>query len=193
MTWRVPLSDVNLDSAEIDAVVAVMRSGWLTMGSITQAFEQEFAAFTGSKHALAVTNGTAALHLACLALDLGPGDEVILPSLTFVASANAIRYTGATPVFADIESTDWLCLSPEAVGAAITPQTKAIMVVHYAGYPCDMPAILEIARQNHLAVIEDAAHAAGAALAGKALGTWGDVGCFSFFGTIGRASCRERG
>ena len=182
MTWRVPLSDVNLDSAEIDAVVAVMRSGWLTMGSITQAFEQEFAAFTGSKHALAVTNGTAALHLACLALDLGPGDEVILPSLTFVASANAIRYTGATPVFADIESTDWLCLSPEAVRAAITPQTKAIMVVHYAGYPCDMPTILEIARQHHLVVIEDAAHAVGAALEGKALGTWGDIGCFSFFG-----------
>jgi len=182
MTWRVPLSDVNLDSAEIDAVVAVMRSGWLTMGSITQAFEQEFAAFTGSKHALAVTNGTAALHLACLALDLGPGDEVILPSLTFVASANAIRYTGATPVFADIESTDWLCLSPEAVRAAITPQTKAIMVVHYAGYPCDMPTILEIARQHHLVVIEDAAHAVGAALEGKALGTLGDIGCFSFFG-----------
>ena len=182
MNWRVPLSDVNLDAAEIDAVLSVLRSGWLTMGSVTQAFEQEFAAFTGSKHALAVANGTAALHLACLALGLGPGDEVILPSLTFVASANAIRYTGATPVFVDIESTDWLCLSPQAISAALTPRTKAIMVVHYAGYPCDMPAILEIARQHHLAVIEDAAHAVGAALEGKALGTWGDIGCFSFFG-----------
>lgn len=182
MDWRVPLADVNLGPEELEAVSAVIRSGWLTMGSVTQAFEQEYAQSTGSLHALAVTNATAALHLACLALGIGPCDEVILPSLTFVASANAIGYTGAIPVFADIESPDWLCLSPRAVEAAITEKTKAIMVVHYAGYACDMPAILEIARQHKLRVIEDAAHAVGASLDGKALGTWGSVGCFSFFG-----------
>ena len=130
MDWRVPLADVNLGPEELEAVSAVIRSGWLTMGSVTQAFEQEYAQSTQSAHALAITNATAALHLACLALGIGPGDEVILPSLTFVASANAIGYTGAIPVFADIESPDWLCLSPRAVEAAITEKTKAIMVVH---------------------------------------------------------------
>ncbi len=182
MDWRVPLADVNLGPEELEAVSAVIRSGWLTMGSVTRAFEEEYARSTGSAHALAITNATAALHLACLALGLGPGDEVILPSLTFVASANAIGYTGALPVFADIESPDWLCLSPKAIEAALSPRTKAVMVMHYAGFACDMPAILEIARARQLGVIEDAAHAVGASLAGKALGAWGDAGCFSFFG-----------
>ena len=182
MDWRVPLADVNIGPEEEAAVAEVIRSGWLTMGAVTQAFEAEFAAFTGAKHALAVTNATAALHLACLALGVGAGDEVIVPSLTFVASANAIRYTGAQTVFADIESPDWLCVSPQAIEASITPRSKAIMVVHYAGYACDMPATLEIARKHGLAVIEDAAHAVGASLQGKPLGTWGDIGCYSFFG-----------
>jgi dTDP-4-amino-4,6-dideoxygalactose transaminase len=181
MQWRVPLSDLNFGPEEQEAVSEVIRSGWLSMGSVTQAFEAEFAAFVDSSHAMAVTNATAALHLACLACGLGPGDEVILPSLTFVASANAVRYTGAVPVFVDIESEDWLSISPAAVQAAITQRTKAIMVVHYAGYPCDMPAILEIARQYNLVVIEDAAHAVGATLDGRHLGTWGDIGCYSFF------------
>jgi dTDP-4-amino-4,6-dideoxygalactose transaminase len=182
MEWKVPLADVQLGVEEILAVEQVLRSGWLTMGEVTQAFEQEFAAFTGAKHALAVTNATAGLHMACLAVEVGPGDEVILPSLTFVASANAICYTGAQPVFADIESTDWLNISPAAIERAITPRTKAIMVVHYSGFACEMPAILDIAKQHGLAVIEDAAHAVGASLDGQALGTWGDVGVFSFFG-----------
>lgn len=181
MTWRVPLSDLNFGPEEAAAVSEVIRSGWLSMGSVTQAFEVEFAAFVGAKHALAVTNATAALHLACLACGLGPGDEVILPSLTFVASANAVRYTGATPVFVDIESEDWLNISPIAIEAAITERTKAIMVVHYAGYACNMPAIMEIAHQHNLAVIEDAAHAVGASLEDRHLGTWGNIGCYSFF------------
>ncbi|NLB71604.1 MAG: DegT/DnrJ/EryC1/StrS family aminotransferase [Chloroflexi bacterium] len=182
MEWRVPLADVKLGIEEENAVLEVLRSGWLTMGQVSQAFEQQLADFVGAKHAIAVNNATAALHLACLAVGLRPGDEVILPSLTFVATANAIRYTGATPVFADIESEDWLCLCPHAVRERITEKTKAIMVMHYAGFACDMPEIMRIANEHGLAVIEDAAHAIGASLQGKALGTWGDVGCYSFFG-----------
>lgn len=182
MEWRVPLADVKLGIEEENAVLGVLRSGWLTMGAVTQAFEQEFAAFVGAKYAFAVNNATAALHLACMAVGVGEGDEVIVPSLTFVATANAVRYTGARVVFADIESEDWLCICPKAIEEKITERTKAIMVMHYAGFACDLPAIMRIAKNHKLAVIEDAAHAIGASLDGKALGTWGDVGCYSFFG-----------
>ena len=182
MEWRVPLADVKLGIEEENAVLEVLRSGWLTMGAVTQAFEQEFSVFVGAKHAFAVTNATAALHLACMAVGVGAGDEVIVPSLTFVATANAVRYTGAKVVFADIESEDWLCICPQAIEEKITERTKAIMVMHYAGFACDMPAILRIAEKYQLPIIEDAAHAIGASLDGKALGTWGDVGCYSFFG-----------
>jgi len=182
MEWRVPLADVKLGIEEENAVLEVLRSGWLTMGSVTQAFEQEIATFVGAKHAFAVNNATAALHLACMAVGIGEGDEVIAPSLTFVATANAVRYTGAKVVFADIESEDWLCISPKAIEEKITERTKAIMVMHYAGFACDMPAIMRIAKKYNLAIIEDAAHAIGASLEGKALGTLGDVGCYSFFG-----------
>ncbi|NLC14024.1 MAG: aminotransferase class I/II-fold pyridoxal phosphate-dependent enzyme, partial [Chloroflexi bacterium] len=162
MDWRVPLADVSIGEEEEKAVMDVLRSGWLTMGAVTQAFEQEFAAFVGSQHAFAVNNATAALHLACLAVGLGAGDEVIVPSLTFVATANAVRYTGAKVVFADIESEDWLCICPQAIEEKITERTKAIVVMHYAGFPCDMPAIMRVAKEHGLAVIEDAAHAVGA-------------------------------
>lgn len=182
MDWRVPLADVTLGKKEEDAVLEVLRSGWLTMGAVTQAFEQELAAFVGARHAFAVNNGTAALHLACLAVGLGKGDEAIVPSLTFVATANAVRYTGAEVVFADIESENWLCISPRAIEEKITGRTKAIVVMHYGGFACDMPEILRVAKKYGLAVIEDAAHAIGGSLQGKALGTWGDAGCYSFFG-----------
>lgn len=181
MNWRVPLADIDFGLEEEVAVVGVVRSRWLSMGSITQEFEKEFAAFIGAKHCLAVTNATAALHLACLAVGIGPGDEVILPSLTFVATANAVRYTGAAPVFADIESLSWMNISPAAIEACITERTRAILVVHYAGFACDMPAILEIARRHDLHVIEDSAHAIGSELDGRMLGTWGSIGCYSFF------------
>jgi dTDP-4-amino-4,6-dideoxygalactose transaminase len=177
----VPLADIDFGPEEEAAVLEVLRSRWLSMGSVTQQFQQDFAAFTGAKHCLAVANGTAALHLACLALGLGPGDEVILPSLTFVATANAVRYTGAVPVLADIESLDWLTISPSAIEACITERTRAILVMHYAGFACNMPAILEIAKRHHLKVIEDSAHAVGSELGGRTLGTWGDIGCYSFF------------
>ncbi len=181
MNWRIPLADVDIGSAEIAAVQQVLESRWLTMGSVTRQFEQEFARQMNVKHALAVANGTAALHLACLALGIGPGDEVIVPSLTFVASANAIRYTGATPVFGDVVNLLDLNISPLAVEKSISPRTKAIMVVHYGGYACDMPAIRAIAQKYNLKIIEDAAHAVGGELEGISLGCWGEIGCFSFF------------
>ncbi|MGB2964127.1 MAG: DegT/DnrJ/EryC1/StrS family aminotransferase [Anaerolineales bacterium] len=181
MAWKIPLSDINFTSEESNAVLKVIEGGWLTMGGVTQQFEQEFADYTGAKHAIAVANGTAALHLACVAAGIGPGDEVILPSLTFVAAANAVRYTGATPVFADIKSKETLNISPEFIGANISERTRAILVLHYGGYACDMPAIMDIADKHGLVVIEDAAHAIGSSLEKRMLGTWGQTGCFSFF------------
>ena len=181
MDWRIPLSDIDFNDDEAVAVQNVIKSRWLTMGKVTQKFESAFANYIQTKHAIAVTNATAALHLACLALGLGPGDEVIVPSLTFVATANAVRYVGAKPVFADIVSPDDLNISPSSINALITSKTRAIIVVHYAGYPCDMSAILSTAKQHGLFVIEDAAHAVGSELNGRKLGTWGDIGCFSFF------------
>ena len=181
MDWRVPLSDIDFNQEEEQAVLDVIRSRWLTMGAVTQQFEQEFASYVRARHAIAVTNATAALHLACLAAGLGAGDEVILPSLTFVATANAVRYTGATPVFADIEGEHSLNISARAIEACVTPRTRAILVVHYGGYACDLPAILALAQRYGLDVIEDAAHAVGSQLEGCMLGTWGSIGCFSFF------------
>jgi len=179
--WRVPLSDIDFGTDELDAIQQVVKSRWLTMGSVTQEFEREFAAYVGARHAIAVTNATAALHLACVVSGLGPGDEAILPSLTFVATANAVRYTGAVPVFADIEGGNDLNVSVDAIEACITPKTRVILVVHYGGYACDMPAILALAEQHGLIVIEDAAHAIGSQLDDRMLGTWGQIGCFSFF------------
>jgi dTDP-4-amino-4,6-dideoxygalactose transaminase len=181
MQWKIPLSDIDFGPEETAAVLNVLESRWLTMGGVTQAFESEFSAYVGAKHALAVTNCTAALHMACMAIGLGSGDEVILPALTFVATANAVRYTGATPVFADVISEHNLNISPESIERLITPRTRAIIVVHYAGYPCDMPRIMDIAKKHKLYVIEDDAHAIGSELDGIKLGNWGDIGCFSFF------------
>lgn len=181
MSWQIPLSDIDLGTEEAEAVQRVLTSRWLTMGEVTQTFEAGFAEAVGARHAIAVTNGTAALHLACLAVGLGPGDEVIVPSLTFVATVAAVRYVGATPVFADISSETDLTLAPSALAACLTDRTRAIMVMHYAGYACDMPRITAFAKLHGLAVVEDAAHAPGASLNERALGTWGDVGCYSFF------------
>jgi dTDP-4-amino-4,6-dideoxygalactose transaminase len=188
--WKVPLADLDFGEAEIAAVTQVLRSRWLSMGPVTAEFERRFAAFTQVKHAFAVTNCTAALHLAHLALGAGIGDTVLCPSLTFVATANAIRHTGAVPVFVDITSTTDLNLAPDDVEAKIDASTKGICVLHYGGYPCDMEWIMEIARRHNLYVVEDAAHAPGATTwvtdaAGTRLarqcGSIGDVGCFSFF------------
>ena len=181
MNWKVPLADLDYGPEEEEAVHHVLRRRWLSMGSVTREFEEQFAEMVGVGHAIAVSNATEALHLACLALGLGRGDEVIVPSLTFVATANAVLYTGADVCFADVCGPHDLNVSPEAIEAGITPRTRAIIVVHYAGYPCAMPAVMAIARRHGLAVVEDVAHAPGASLAGAAMGAWGDVGCFSFF------------
>jgi dTDP-4-amino-4,6-dideoxygalactose transaminase len=148
---------------------------------VTQQFENDFNEFTGIEHCIAVSNCTAGLHLAMVALGISEGDEVIVPSLSFVATANAVRYAGAKPVFADVCSEDDLNISVESIRNKITPNTKAITVMHYGGYACDMEAILALAKEHHLYVVEDGAHAVGSSLDGKPLGGWGDIGCFSFF------------
>jgi dTDP-4-amino-4,6-dideoxygalactose transaminase len=179
--WRVPLSDVIVDDELVEAVLAVVRSGWWSMGPRVEEFEREFAGFCGADHAIAVANGTAALHLALLAVGCGPGDEVVVPSLNFVAAANTIKHTGAEPVFCDIVGPEELNLDPADVEAAVSKRTKAVIVLHYAGFPCDMAAVDEVAERHGLAVVEDAAHAPGASLGGRMCGTLGNVGCFSFF------------
>lgn len=181
MEWRIPLADVDFDQEELQAVEEVLRSKWLTMGAVTQKFERDFSEFTGINECVAVSSCTAALHLAMVALGMGEGDEVIVPSLSFVATANAVRYTGARPVFADISGIEDLTISAESIESRITPRTKAIMVMHYGGYACDMEAILGMARERGIFVVEDAAHAVGSMLEGRHLGGLGDIGCFSFF------------
>jgi len=177
----IPLSDLAVSDEMADAVGEAVRSGWWSMGPRVAEFESAFAAFLGARHALAVTNGTAALHLALLAGGCGPGDEVVVPSLNFVAAANTIAHVGATPVFCDVKGMDDLNLDPDDVAAAITPATKAIVVLHYGGFACDMGAVLELAERHGVVVIEDAAHAPGSRWDGRMCGTLGAIGCFSFF------------
>jgi len=190
----IPLFDVRLSDDEIEAVASTLRSGWLTMGPQTEAFEQAFADHLGCRHAIATSSCTAALHLAYLAAGVEPGDEVIVPAITFVASAAAVRYCGATPVFAEVCGQHDLNLDPEDVEARITPQTKAICAVHYAGYAAQVERLHEICEQHGLALIEDAAHAPSATPPGgqRKLGTYGLAGCFSFFSNK-VLSCGEGG
>jgi len=181
MKYKYPVSDIDFDQREFEAVNKIIASKWLTMGEVTKAFEDEFARSIGVKHAIAVVNGTAALHLAIKGLGITNGDEVIVPSLTFVATANAVIYVNAKPIFADIASSDNWNISPEDIEKKISSRTKAIIVMHYGGYPCDMDSINSIAKKHNLFVIEDAAHAPGAEYNGNKCGSLGDVACFSFF------------
>jgi len=175
------LSDVDLGEEEAQAVADVVRSKWLSAGPRTAEFEQAFAEALSTPHAVALSNCTAALHLALAALDIGPGDEVLLPSYTFVATANAALYQGATPVFVDIAGPHDLNLDSADLAAKITPRSKAIIAVHLAGFPADMEAILALAERHGLAVVEDACHAIGSDWQGRKAGTIGHIGCFSFF------------
>ena len=185
MALLIPLSDLDYGEEEVAAVQRVLRNKWLSMGPETKAFEEEFATMAGTRHACAVSNGTAALHLAFLALGLGPGDEVIQPAVNFVAAANMTKAIGATPVFGEIAGMDEPTLDPAEIERLMTPHTKAVVVMHYGGYFCRMVEIQEICRKHHLALIEDACHAVGAtcplASASVAAGALGDIGCFSFF------------
>jgi dTDP-4-amino-4,6-dideoxygalactose transaminase len=179
----IPLFDVRLSESEIAAVASTLRSGWLTMGPRTESFEKAFAEQLGIRHAVAVSNGTAALHLAYLAAGVGPGDEVIVPAITFVATANAVRYCGATPVFADIVGQQDLGIDARHVEALVTARTKAVTAVHYGGYAADVHGLAALCQDRGIALIEDAAHSPSASPTegGPKLGTWGRAAAFSFF------------
>jgi len=182
----IPINRPILDVEEIRAVARVVRSGILTNKSgsgpqVTQ-FESSFASYVGTRFAVALNSGTAALHVALLAAGVGQGDEVIVPSFTFVATAEMVALTGARPVFADIDPATY-CIDPEEVGAAITSRTKAVIPVHLYGLPADMGPIMDLAEEHGLTVIEDAAQAVGGEYKGKRAGSLGHVGCFSFYGS----------
>jgi len=174
-----PYGRQSLDDDDIAAVAAVLRSDWLTTGPKVEEFERVFAAAVGAKEAVAVSSGTAALHAAIFALDIGPDDEVIVPAITFAASANCVVYQGGKPVFADVDA-ETLLLDPEAVESRITPRTKAIMAVDYAGQPCDYDALRDIARKHDLALVADACHALGGSYKSKPVGSLADLSAFSF-------------
>jgi len=181
---RIPIAKPLLDEREVEAVRRVILSGWVTQGPEVEAFERDFARQVGASHACAVSNCTTALHLALLAVGVGAGDEVITVSHSFIATANAVKYCGATPVFIDIEP-DTYNMDPALIEAAITPKTKAILCVHQLGMPCDLAAIVEIGRRREVPVIEDAACAIGSEILWN--GRWekigkphGDIACFSF-------------
>ncbi len=190
----IPLFDVELGDREIAAVEATLRSGWLTMGPRTKDFEAAFAEHLGVKHAVALSSCTAALHLAYLAAGVGPGDEVIVPAITFVATANAARYCGATPVLAEVLGQHDLGLDPEDVARRITPRTKAVCAVHYGGYAADLDGLQRVCDEHGLVLIEDAAHSPSATPVGsdRKLGSFGLAGCFSFFSNK-VLSCGEGG
>ncbi len=204
--WRVPLTSVAVPEGDVRAVLDCLESGWLTMGPRTQAFEAALADFVGSPHAVAVSSGTAALHLACLAAGIGAGDEVIVPAFTFVASASATRYVGAEPVLCDVRSPYDFNIDPEDAARRITPRTKAIVAVHFCGFPADVFALRELCDARGLALIEDCAQAIGARVddTGRQAGTVGELGAFSFFSkeqlctgeggmvTTGDGECAER-
>jgi dTDP-4-amino-4,6-dideoxygalactose transaminase len=183
MSWTVPLTDVRITDEDMQAVAETLRSGWLTMGPRTQAFETAIKEWTTAEHAVAVSSGTAALHLSCAALGLGPGDEVIVPAFTFLASAHAPRYVGATPVLADVVSPEYPNLDPADVERRLTPRTRAVIAVHMCGYAAETEALRALCRARGLHLIEDAAQAFGARVdaAGTLAGVSGDLGCLSFF------------
>lgn len=174
-----PLSRPSLGAEEIQEVIDVIRSGWITTGPRVKRFEEEFARYVGAPHAVAVNSCTAALHVALLAHGIGPGDEVVTTSMTWSATVNMIEVVGARPVFADIDRRT-LQIMPEAVAAAVTDRTRAIVPVHFAGQACDLDELVGIAAAQGITVIEDAAHAVGTELKGRRIGSHGTTACFSF-------------
>src|SRR3989339_57788 len=181
MEYKIPLFKLNFDESEEFAVIETIRSKWISTGPKCEELEEQFARMLNVKHAVSLSNCTDSLHLAFRILNVSDGDEVICPSLTFAATVNAIRYVNAVPVFCDIKSFENININPDKIEQLITSKTKAIIVVHFAGFPCDMDKIKEIANKYKLKIIEDACHGPMSEHKGKKLGSIGDIGCFSFF------------
>jgi dTDP-4-amino-4,6-dideoxygalactose transaminase len=181
--WRVPLTDIAMPEEDVQAVLACLESGWLTMGPRIEQFETELAAYVDAPHAITVSSGTAALHLAMRAVGVGPGDEVIVPAFTFVASAAAARYVGAEPVLCDVVSPQRFNIDPADVVRRLTPRTRAVVAVHFCGYTADVLALRELCDEHGLALVEDCAQAIGARVGDgdRRVGTVGELGAFSFF------------
>ena len=178
----IPVSRPDLSDRERAYLMAAYDSTWISSkGPFVEEFERRFGEFVGAEHAISCVNGTAALHLALLGLGIGPGDEVVVPDLTYVATANAVRYVGAEPVLADCDPRTWT-LDPSSLQRLVTKRTRAVIAVHLHGFPCDMGRIAEIAEGAGVCVIEDAAEAHGARFLGRPVGSWGDVATFSFYG-----------
>jgi dTDP-4-amino-4,6-dideoxygalactose transaminase len=177
-----PFNQPDISPTEIEEVVDTLRSGWITTGPKTKTFEQRFAAYVGARHAIAVNSCTGGLHVALAAADIGPGDEVIVPTMTFCSTANVVVHQGATPVLVDVEP-DTLNIDPERLEAALTPRTRAVLPVHLYGHPCDMDRIGEIAEAHNLLVVEDAAHAVAAKWHGERVGAFSPATVFSFYAT----------
>ncbi len=181
MAYKIPLFNLNFDGKEAQAAYDTIQSGWISTGPKCEELEKMFVDMFHVNYAVSMSNCTDALHLCCLVSGVGPGDEVICPSLTFAASANCIRYAGATPVFCDIVGPEHINIDPKEIEKKITDKTKAILVVHMAGFPCKMDEIMAIAQKHNLKVIEDACHGPLSEYKGKKLGTIGDCAAFSFF------------
>jgi perosamine synthetase len=180
--FKIPIAEPDIGSEELANVTEAVKSGWISSkGPFIEKFEETFTKYLNLKNGVSVSNGTVALHLALAALDISSGDEVIVPTLTFIAPANAVRYTGAVPVFID-SNPDYWCLDPEKIEEKITRKTKAIIPVHLYGHPCNMEPISEICRKHGLLIIEDCAEAHGAEYKNKKVGTFGTISCFSFYG-----------
>lgn len=181
MAYKIPLFNLNFDGKEAQAAYDTIQSGWISTGPKCEELEKMFVDMFHVGYAVSMSNCTDALHLCCLVCGVGPGDEVLCPSLTFAASANCIRYAGATPVFCDIVSPDHINIDSQEIEKKITAKTKAILVVHMAGFPCKMDEIMAIAKKHNLKVIEDACHGPLSEYKGQKLGTIGDCAAFSFF------------
>ena len=181
MAYKIPLFNLNFDEKEANAAAETIKSGWISTGPKCEELEKMFVDMFHVNYAVSISNCTDALHLCCLVSGVKPGDEVVCPSLTFAASANCIRYAGATPVFCDIVGPEHINIDPKEIEKKITDKTKAILVVHMAGFPCKMDEIMAIAQKHNLKVIEDACHGPLSEYKGKKLGTIGDCAAFSFF------------
>jgi len=182
MTVRIPVAEPDIGKEELENVIEAVKSGWVSSkGAFIEEFERGFSSYVGMKYGVTTSNGTAALHLALTALGIGNGDKVLVPTLTFVAVANAVKYTGANPIFIDSHPKYW-CIDPSKIKDKVDSQTKAIIAVHLYGHSCDMDEIIRIAEEYNLYLIEDCAEAHGAEYKGRKVGSFGTISCFSFYG-----------